>query len=190
MSVNQVYEAMELVVQTLCATKVQYAITGSVASGLYGEPVTTQDVDIIVRMTESQARQVAQTLPTRFYRSEEALIGAARDGGIVNVIDMDTAFKVDLSVVGLTPFHRDVFDRRRKVEFQPGGMKIDVVSPEDIILMKLHWRKDSRSEKQWRDALGVAQVKGARMDWKYLFEQARGLGVEDDLVRLRDEAGI
>ena len=64
------------------------------------------------------------------------------------------------------------------------------VTPEDIILMKLLWRRDSTSEKQWRDALSVARVKGARMDWKYLFEQAKRLGIEEDLITLRDEAGI
>ena len=56
--------------------------------------------------------------------------------------------------------------------------------------MKLLWRKDTQSTKQWDNALGVARVKGARMDWKYLFENAKSLGVEDDLIRLRDEAGI
>jgi len=65
-----------------------------------------------------------------------------------------------------------------------------VVTAEDIILMKLLWRRESRSEKQWSNALSVARVKRARLDWKYLWEQARSLGIEDDLVKLRDEAGI
>ena len=56
--------------------------------------------------------------------------------------------------------------------------------------MKLVWRQDSRSEKQWKNALSVARVRGVTLDWKYLFEQARELKIEDDLVKLRDEAGI
>lgn len=190
MSINPIYEVVELTVAALTEIGIEYAITGSVASGLYGEPISTQDVDIIVRMTEPQARRLGQALPARFYRNEESLVSAARDGGMVNVIDMDTTFKVDLSVVALTPFHRSVFDRRRGIEFEPGRMKIDVVSPEDIILMKLVWRRDTQSQKQWENALSVARVRGTRMDWKYLFGQARTLGIEDDLVKLRDEAGI
>jgi hypothetical protein len=64
------------------------------------------------------------------------------------------------------------------------------VTPEDIILMKLLWRRESRSEKQWRDALGVAKVQGTRMDWNYLWDQAEHLQIKHDLTQLRDEAGI
>jgi len=64
------------------------------------------------------------------------------------------------------------------------------VTQEDIILMKLLWRKDTRSTKQWENALSVARVKGTRMDWAYLFDKARDLDIEDDLTLLRDEAGI
>lgn len=187
---NEIYEVITIVLKVLRDAGIEYAITGSVASGLHGEPVSTQDVDLIVRMTPKQAQQVAGTLPKRFYCNEEALTEAARRGGLVNLVDMDTTFKVDLSVVSPTPFHRDVFQRRQPMEFEPGGPKFDVVSPEDIILMKLVWRKDTRSQKQWENALSVARVKGARMDWAYLFKQARSLAIEDDLIKLRDEAGI
>lgn len=73
---------------------------------------------------------------------------------------------------------------------QARGASFFVVTPEDVILMKLLWRRETRSQKQWRDALGVAKVKGACMDWTYLWEQAETLRLEDDLLRLRDEAGI
>jgi len=190
MPANPIYEVLELVVNALTKSEIDYVVTGSVASGLYGEPVTTQDVDIVVRMTEPQARRFAQSLPQRFYRDEESLATAAQDGGLVNVIDMETSFKVDVSVVAATPFYKSVFQRSQGLEFEPGAMKIKVVSPEDIILMKLEWRKESKSTKQWQNALSVAQVRGARMDWKYLFGQARELGIEEDLVKLRDDAGI
>ena len=190
MSTNPIVEVIATVVQALDAAGIEYAITGSVASSLHGEPISTLDVDMIVQMTPQQAQQVAGGLPRRFYCNKESLVEAAQNGGFVNVIDMDTTFKVDLSVVSPTPFHASVFQRRQHMEFAPGGPGFDVVSAEDIVLMKLVWRKESRSTKQWENALSVARVKGARMDWKYLFEQARSLGIEDDLIKLRDEAGV
>ncbi len=190
MAKNEIYEVIEIVTTALRDAGIEYAITGSVASSMHGEPVTTQDVDIILRMTEAQARRLAHALPPRFYRNEDSLADAARDGGMVNVIDMDTTFKVDLSVVPLTAFHRSVFDRRHTIEMEPGAKSIDIVSPEDIILMKLLWRKDSQSTKQWENALSVARRQNVNMDWKYLFAQAQSLGLEQDLIRLRDEAGI
>ena len=190
MSANTILNVINVVVKALDAAHIEYAITGSVASGLYGEPISTQDVDMVVRMTPQQVRQFADKLPQRFYHSEEALVEAARDNGFANVIDMDTTFKVDLSVPANTPFYNGVFLRRQALEFEPGGPRFNLVSPEDIILMKLLWRKDTRSTKQWDNALSVARTPGARMDWKYLFEQARGLDIEEDLIKLRDEAGI
>ena len=51
-------------------------------------------------------------------------------------------------------------------------------------------RGQVRNGEQWENALGVARAKGARMNRKYLFEQARNLGIEEDLTTLRDEGGI
>ena len=109
---------------------------------------------------------------------------------MANLIDTDTGLTVDLCVLAPSEFHDQVFARRQVLEIGPDRVPCYMVSPEDIILMKLAWRKDTRSAKQWENALGVARVKGARMDWQYLFEQAFTLGIENDLERLRDEAGI
>lgn len=183
-------DLIRAVVDVLDRVGIPNAITGSVASSLHGEPFSTQDVDIIIRMTPAQARQLAEELPQRFYRSAESLEDAARKGGLANLIDADTGLKVDLSVVAATPFFDRVMKRRVQTSFGPGAPSFATVTPEDVILMKLLWRKDTQSSKQWENALGVARVQGARMDWKYLVEQARALGIEQDLLALRDEAGI
>lgn len=177
-------------VSSLDQVGIEYAITGSIASAVHGEPVTTYDVDIIVRMNSAQASRLNMELPQRFYRSAERLREVAEKGGLANLIDAETGLKVDLSVVEKSAFFDSVMRRRTPTSFGEGAPSFVTVTAEDIILMKLLWRRDSRSEKQWRDALNVAQVNGARMDWKYLFEQAKALDIEDDLIRLRDEAGI
>ena len=38
------------VVGSLETAGIPYAITGSIASGIHGEPIPSQDVDIVVRM--------------------------------------------------------------------------------------------------------------------------------------------
>ena len=97
---------------------------------------------------------------------------------------------MDLSFVGSDPYLRQALARRVRRTIGSAEPEFWFVTAEDVILMKLLWRKDTQSTKQWDNALGVARVRGARMDWKYLFENAKSLGVEDDLIRLRDEAGI
>ncbi len=183
-------DLIQATVEALDRAAIPYAITGSVASGVHGEPVTSQDVDFVVRMTERQARQIDEELPRRFYRNSERLLQVAREGGIANLIDGDTGLKVDLSVLSRNPFHDTVLSRRALADFGAEAGSFYTVTPEDVILMKLQWRKKTRSQKQWDNALGVVRVKGATLDWKYLFEQARALDIHDDLTRLRDEAGI
>ena len=183
-------ETLKEVTGILDSLRAPYAVTGSVASSVHGEPYSSLDVDLVLQATPQQATELAKRLTPRFYAPQDMLSEAARDRAFTNVIDNRTGLKVDLSFVSESGFFGTVMKRRVKSKIGTESPEFDFVTPEDIILMKLVWRKDTQSQKQWDNALSVAQVRGARMDWKYLFEQARELEIEDDLVKLRDEAGI
>ena len=183
-------ETLNEVVGALDALNIPHAITGSVATSVHGEPYSSLDVDLIVQANSQQATDLAKRLTPRFYAPEDMLEEAARERGFTNVLDNRTGFKVDLSFVGESGFFGTVMQRRMKSKIGTESPEFDFVTPEDVILMKLVWRRDTQSQKQWDNALSVARVRGARMDWKYLFEQARVLEIENDLIKLRDEAGI
>ncbi len=169
---------------------IAYAVTGSVASSLYGEIRSTFNVDMILIATPQEANKLPQSLKPRFYAPEDMLTDAARTATMVNVVDNRQALKIDLSFVGTDAFLQSVLQRRVQAAIGDGQPKFWFVTAEDVILMKLLWRKDSQSSKQWNDALGVVSVRGARLDWQYMFEQARGMDVEDQLTQLRDEGGV
>ncbi|MEK6675006.1 MAG: hypothetical protein AABZ47_05050 [Planctomycetota bacterium] len=190
MTENVLIETLSAVVLALESESVPYAVTGSIASSVHGEPITSLDVDLIVHASRSQAANLSEKLQPRFYASADVLAEAADRFTLINVIDNRTSFKVDLSFVPPTGYLREVLSRRVRQRIGSTGPEFWFVTPEDIILMKLLWRKDTGSAKQWDNALGVARVRGARMDWKYLFDTARELGIEGDLIKLRDEAGI
>ena len=78
-------------------------------------------------------------------------------------------------------FSQTEFGRRQPVQLD--GHPAWVASPEDVILAKLEWARDSRSERQWRDVLGIMQAR--ELDWEYLAQWAGELGVADDLTELR-----
>jgi hypothetical protein len=181
---------LSAVAEALDAEGVAYAITGSIASSVHGEPFSSIDVDLILHASPTQAENVAMRLAPRFYAPPEMLADAAGRKSIANVVDNATSLKADLSFVPSTGFLGLVMRRRVQAAIGSQSPQYWFTTPEDVILMKLLLRKDTQSAKQWENALGVARVKGVGMDWKYLFEQAEGLGVKADLVRLRDEAGI
>jgi len=56
-------------------------------------------------------------------------------------------------------------------------------------LSKLEWAKNSGSEQQLREALGVIEVQGDELDVEYLEKWARALNVADSLERLLETAG-
>ncbi len=170
----------------LDAAGIPYMVTGSLASGIHGEARTTHDVDIIIAPTLDQLRTFVGSLGDDFYVSSEAAEDAFRLRGMFNVIEPASGLKADLFVRKDRPFDVEQFRRRRAGRV--ADAEIFLVSPEDSILSKLDWARKSGSERQFRDALGVAAVQGDRLDRGYLEKWARELGVEDELKRLLDEA--
>ena len=83
--------------------------------------------------------------------------------------------------------------RRRPVVLEDVPQEpIEVVTPEDIILLKLEWYRlgDEVSDRQWNDVLKVMKIQADRLDQGYLDQWAQQLGVADLLARVRQESGL
>lgn len=187
---DSMYELIVQVSRALEEAGVTYALTGSVASSIHGEPVFSADADFVVRMDERQARDLARRVPKSLFADSEMLVRAASERGCANLYDPAMGLKADISVLSENPYHAEVLRRARRLVLSEKGVSFWVVSPEDIVLMKLVWRKDSRSQKQWDNALGVVRVQGHQLDWAYLRRWAAELGVVNDLEQLMEEAGV
>jgi len=155
------------VARALDACGVVYSVGGSLASGFSGEPRFTLDVDIVVALEPAQIEPLVALLGTEFYADPDALARAVRTHSSVNLIHLVTNIKIDLFVVD---------------EDGPGGMQLrrhlprqltddpsSVVyfhSHEDILLQKLRWFRAGGevSDRQWRDVLGIAKVRGPSLD--------------------------
>jgi hypothetical protein len=163
----------------------RYAVGGSLASGLAGEPRSTMDADITVDLYLDQVDTLVNRLSNRFYVPAERLRQAVRDRTSVNLIHLETAMKLDLFIAGGTPIDGDVL--RRRLSFKVGHVDrpLHVHTPEDVLLHKLRWyRKGGEvSDRQWRDVIGIVRVQGARLDRDYLARGAALLAVSDLLER-------
>jgi hypothetical protein len=179
-----------LVVRELDALGILHTIGGSIASSIAGEPRSTVDIDIVAALTDAQVPALQSALSTEFYVDEHALLRAARERGIANLIHQSTQLKVDIHVAGGTALDEQQLHRRQRVDLG-GGRTLHVHPPEDIVLQKLRWyrRGGEVSDRQWRDILGIIRIQGSRLDRDYLRANAPVLEVTDLLHRALEEAG-
>ena len=161
-------ELLRRVVKELERLDVEYMLTGSLVSSLQGEPRATHDIDLLVELRATDVRGLADAFPQpHFYVSEERIRESVRRKIMFNLIDLKSGGKVDFWPLTEDPFDRSRFSRRRIETLFDGP--IQVSSPEDTILMKLRWARESGgSEKQYGDALRVFEVQYDALDHDYL----------------------
>lgn len=165
--------------------RVPYLVGGSIASSLHGDPRSTQDADLVADLREEHVGPFVAALADRYYVDEERVRHAVWRKSSFNVIQLAHMFKVDVFVLGDDPMAREEMARRERVELAGGAGALEVASPEDTILQKLHWYRLGRgvSDRQWRDVLSVLEVQGNRLDRAYLARGAEEMGVADLLER-------
>ena len=151
-------------VDPLERSKVPYAIVGSVAASLYGEPRATNDVDVVIQVGPADAKRLVQAFPSdQFYvpPEEVMLIEFSRAlGGRLNVIALESMTKADL--YPLSSGEQEWFSRRRPLEVC--GRTVWFAAPEAVILHKLRYFRDGGGEKHLRDIRGMLAVSGDTID--------------------------
>lgn len=172
-------ETLRRVTERLDQAKIPHMLTGSMAMNFYGHARATNDFDIVVEIRPSDSEKVIRLFEKDFYISPETVIQAVAQGGLFNIIDNRTVFKIDLIVRKPGAYSNEQFKRRRLEEF--GGLKMFVISPEDLILAKLDWSRESLSEMQERDIQNLVRLLNDKLDRAYLKKWSGFLGVEERL---------
>ncbi len=184
-------QVLERLAEVFDSLGIPYAIGGSIASSVYGTVRFTRDADIAVLPFTSVADKFYALLKNDFYVNEEAMQQALGCCGSFNIVHFDTAFKIDLFLLGPSEFEQQLLVRSRMVRLgETPESDLCFVSPEDVILLKLRRlnESDGFDESQWEDILGVLAIQGLALDSERLIEDAKNLGVEDLLERAIAEA--
>lgn len=169
---------------------VAYFLGGSLASSFQGEPRATNDIDLVVDLSEAGVAPLVAALGPDFDVDETALRRAARERTSWNVIYVPAVTKIDLFIRRDGPFDASEFARRTRVEVRP-GRRIFVKSAEDTVLRKLLWYREGGgvSDRQWRDVVQVLRQSRQVIDDVYLDQWAGRLDLDGLLARARSEAG-
>jgi hypothetical protein len=184
-------QVLERLAEVLDALGIPYAIGGSIASSVYGTVRFTRDADLAMLPFPSAADRFYAMLKDEFYINEEAMQQALGCCGTFNIIHFETAFKIDIFLLGPSDFEQQLLVRSRMVQLgETAESELCFVSPEDVILLKLRRlaESDNFEEDQWEDILGVLAIQGQSLDLQRLNEYARTLAVEDLLERAIAEA--
>ena len=142
-------------------TAIPYGAMGGIASAAFGRQRWTQDVDFFVRPQDARRAQDAlveggfEASPTH----HEWLLKAVKEGVLVDLIH---------SAKGGYYLDEEMLQRIRPAQFK--GLTLNVVPPEDIVVMKAI-QSDQDTARYWHDALGV--VAGSELDWDYVLKRAR-----------------
>jgi len=163
-------------------------VTGSFVSSVHGVPRATQDIDVIIEPTREQLMTLLQRFGEPAYEADkEDALDALRRRSMFSVIDRRGIWKIDFIVRKDRPFSRREFGRRRVIDVL--GVALYAATPEDVLLAKLEWAKLGESERQIRDAAGIIQIQGSKLDTDYVERWAAALDIEDQLHAAREQAG-
>lgn len=159
--------------------KILYAIVGSYASGIWGDPRMTLDVDIVVQIDAQHIDPLLASFPAgEYYVSRAAVEEAVRLQSQFNVIHPTSGQKVDFMVTGPNHWAQPQLARRKRIALL-ADCEGYVAAPDDVILGKLVYFQEGGSEKHLRDIRGILQRSGQLVDRDYLTQAATRLGVAD-----------
>ena len=173
---------LKLVAAGLDVAGIHFMITGSIAAGHYGQPRMTRDIELVVELDVADADRLVALFGNQFECNLDAIRSAIARQSLFNLIHTNAIVKVDVVVRKSTPYRLEEFGRRRRVEID--GQPMWMVSAEDLVISRLLWAKDSRSELQLRDVRHIIAAQPS-LDWAYVERWANTLDVRELLREVR-----
>ena len=170
------------VLRALAKLKMDYMLTGSYASNVYGKVRSTFDADLVIALSAQGISSLVKSMDNAFYLDSRSLDEIKESGGQFNAVHKSSGLKIDFYLLGSDPYSKEAFSRRRRHSLF--GESVWVVAPEDLILAKLRWAKEGGSQRQIEDAQGVYQLQRDGLDLQYLRRRAAALSLSDLLEKL------
>lgn len=169
-------EVLKTVIERLNKANIPYMITGSMATNYYSVPRMTRDIDIVVELEGENIGKLYNLFKDDFYIDEEMIKDAVRREDTFNVIHNDTIVKVDFIIRKKSEYRELEFSRQREANIE--GVSMRIAAPEDMILSKLYWAKDSRSEMQLKDVRTMLDHV-EELDTEYIKKWIEKLGLQE-----------
>ena len=171
------------IIRILDKLGLDYFVTGGLAVSVWGRPRATFDIDIVIELVEPEVNKLAKAVREIFkagYIDEEMMQEAIKHRSEFNFIDPKSNIKVDFWIKKDDELAIQEFKRKRAEKI--GGQNVFFISPEDLIISKLLWYKESESTRQLEDVESILKI--SQIDLKYLKAWAKQLDISRLLNKL------
>jgi hypothetical protein len=111
------------VVEAFEALRISYLIAGLMASGVYGDPRSTRDIDFVAAIEPPCIEPFVRALGEGFYLDIELVQDAVRSRRSFNLIHLNPMVKVDIFVAKDDAFTRSQLARRSKKVLSPAPLQ-------------------------------------------------------------------
>lgn len=152
---------------------IEYMLTGSMALAYYAIPRTI--ADIVIELSMSDAEKFIREFETDYYIPHGRVRDAISRNKMFNVLNQNTIIKIDCVIRKNDEFQLQAFSRRQRTNYAD-YFDVWIISKEDLILSKLNWAKNTKSEMQMLD---VANLIRNPYDKNYVENWAAKLGIEN-----------
>lgn len=179
-------QLLKRITSLLDTAGIPYMITGSVSVIFYGRPRASHDIDFVVEAKNEDSNRIIHaftSLPyNEFLIDPISIKEAILNKSIFQILHLPTMLKFDFWLLKQEPFDKERFKRKQNaIVF---GKRLVFASPEDTILMKLLWYKESNIEKHLIDAAFIAQIQKKNLDTNYMLQWAKKHGTVQILEEL------
>ncbi|MBI2041963.1 MAG: hypothetical protein HYT20_03015 [Candidatus Nealsonbacteria bacterium] len=174
---------LKTVVHRLEKIKIPYVLTGGLAVSFWGSSRSTHDIDIVIDARKEDQEKILNIFKKDFYISEIAVSDAIERRFTFNIIHLKEGLKVDFWLSKKDSFRTMEFKRRLKKKIF--DKYIYIISPEDLILEKLLWIKESRSDKHIEDIKSIIEI--SKPDLNYIKGWAKKTSTYDILEEIIDK---
>ncbi|MBN1515327.1 hypothetical protein JXA32_02035 [Candidatus Sumerlaeota bacterium] len=148
-------EFTKLIARRLNELDVPYMLTGSCAMALYSMLRTTRDIDMVIELNRRKIPLFVRAFEQDCFIQLDSVQRAVDEQSIFNILHREWIIKADFIIRKNGAYFEQEFQRREVI--QHDDVPVCTVSPEDLILAKLQWARDSESELQMRDVKSLLQ---------------------------------
>lgn len=165
----------------LDSAEIPYMIIGGFAVAVRGEPRMTQDIDVTLGVDADALQRVLAAVRTSFEAAVEDPGKFVSETNVIPLLDRQTKVRCDL-IFSFIPYEREAIERSESVEGAK-GQRINVVSPEDLVVYKMLAGRPRDLE----DVRGILLRQGEGLDGEAVSERLRGLALSLDRHDLLDD---